>query len=78
LLILYCYLKINFVIYSKSLLEFHNLIDEVASEMSSIPENDAWRYHDILNNITIMYCDMVSTQHSKALELNPQQSGILY
>lgn len=46
--------------------------------MSSIPENDAWRYHDILNNITIMYCDMVPIQHCKALELHPQQSGICY
>lgn len=44
--------------------------------MSSVPENNAWRYHDILNNITIMYCDMVPLQHSKSLEFHPQLSGI--
>lgn len=46
--------------------------------MSKLPENNAWRYHDILNNITIMYCDMVPFQHSKAQEIHPQQSGIIY
>lgn len=61
-----------------SLLELLNLIDMVASEMSSIPENNAWRYHDILNNITIMYSDMVPFQHCKVIEFHPQQSGILF
>jgi hypothetical protein len=44
--------------------------------MSSIPENSTWRYHDILNNITIMYCDVIPLQHCKVLEFHPQQSGI--
>lgn len=43
--------------------------------MSSIPENNTWRYHDILNNITIMYSDMVPIQHCKVIEFHPQQSG---
>lgn len=64
------------VIYSKSLLEFLCLINAIDSEISNIPENSVWRYHDILNNITIMYCDMVPLQHGKALEFHPQQSGI--
>lgn len=63
---------------SKSLLEFLDLIDTVASEMSSIPENSTWRYHDILNNITIMYCDVIPLQHCKVLEFHPQQSAVLY
>jgi len=46
--------------------------------MSSTPEINAWRYHDVLNNITIMYCDMVPLQYSKALEFHPQQSGTYY
>lgn len=58
------------------MLEFLNLIDTIALEMSSIPENNTWRYHDILNNITIMYCDIVPFQHCKALEFHPQQSGM--
>jgi len=57
-------------------LEFLDLIDTVASEMSSIPENITWRYHDILNNITIMYCDVIPLQHCKVLEFHPQQSGM--
>ncbi|XP_025192205.1 centromere/kinetochore protein zw10 homolog [Melanaphis sacchari] len=63
---------------SKSLLEFLDLIDTVASDMSSIPENSTWRYHDILNNITIMYCDVIPLQHCKVLEFHPQQSAVLY
>ncbi|CAI6360807.1 unnamed protein product [Macrosiphum euphorbiae] len=63
---------------SKSLLEFLDLIDTVASEMSTIPENSTWRYHDILNNITIMYCDVIPLQHCKVLEFHPQQSAVLY
>ncbi|XP_050436177.1 centromere/kinetochore protein zw10 homolog [Adelges cooleyi] len=63
---------------SKSLLELLNLIDTITSEMSSTSESSAWRYHDILNNITIMYCDMIPLQHCKTLELHPQQSAILY
>lgn len=57
-------------------MEFLDLIDTVASEMSSIPENSTWRYHDILNNITIMYCDVIPLQHCKVLEFHPQQSGM--
>jgi len=64
------------IFFSKSLLEFLDLIDTVASEMSSIPEGSTWRYHDILNNITIMYCDVIPLQHCKVLEFHPQQSGI--
>lgn len=44
--------------------------------MSTIPESSTWRYHDILNNITIMYCDVIPLQHCKVLEFHPQQSGI--
>lgn len=44
--------------------------------MSTIPENSTWRYHDILNNITIMYCDVIPLQHCKVLEFHPQQSGM--
>ncbi|XP_050537251.1 centromere/kinetochore protein zw10 homolog isoform X2 [Daktulosphaira vitifoliae] len=63
---------------SKSLLEFLSLIETITSEMSSISESSAWRFHDILNNITIMYCDMIPLLHCKTLELHPQQSAILY
>ncbi|VVC39253.1 Hypothetical protein CINCED_3A022987 [Cinara cedri] len=63
---------------SKSLLELLDLIETIASEMSSVPESNAWRYHDILNNITIMYCDIVPFQRCKALEFHPQRSAVLY
>lgn len=46
--------------------------------MSSVSESNAWRYHAILNNITIMYSDIVPFQHCKALEFHPQQSGMMY
>lgn len=67
---------VPYFIYSKSLLEFLNLIDTVASEISTIPENNSWRYHNILSNITIMYSDTVPFQHCKSIECHPQQSGI--
>lgn len=59
-------------------MEFLNLIESVASEMSSVLEINAWRYRDILCNILTMYCDMVSLQHCKTLEFKPQQPAGMY
>lgn len=62
--------------FSKSLLELLNLIDSIVAEISTAPESSIWRYHNILNSIIIIYCDMVEYQHSKTPEFQPQQSGV--